>query len=754
MKNMRQITKILFCVLSISLVFTSCENKMDEHYEVPEGWPTSVWEELTDRGNFSIFLKGAELSGFKPLLEGRSVLTVMAPDDAAFSAYLSEKAYSDISEMNQEELKKLIGFHLIYYSYTKDKLVHFSPLGDLATEEDRESSAGLYYKFRTWSSNAPSVEQDASGKSFTIYHLDRFIPVFSHLFFSSREIDAKSNYEYFYPNSSWTGGDGFNVSNASVQEYELKANNGYFYAINKVLEPLETVYTELKNRPEYSVFFNLYNKYTMYAYDETLTKDYGANLGVDSLYLHLHTNLPSIAMEWPVSSYQHVTSLSAVGFSVFAPSNTAMNTFFNAFWKVGGYNSLDEIDPLLMSHFLGQYYVAGSLVFPEQIVKGTVKNKYGVVFDYFDPATVKDKTICVNGSFYGLDDLKTPPLFEAVVGPAFQYPDYLSYLYALDGSSLLNSYVSSDTEYIMLIPDNEQMKGSGYELKTNDLGTFLQEEGEDGWANVSSNTKQNIVNTHTVNGQGELKTTGTHVYPVQAPFSYLYVKDGKIASNALFNKLLEPDFVSGGGQAFVPFREITYQGGAWSNGKAYSYQYPEVFLPEASDGLAHALAVCNDSRYPYNSFVQLMKKAELINGTTIPMLAGSRFVAFIPTNEAIASAIANNEVGGITDGTMNADGTVNVSDANFRQEELREYLLSHFLRNREVTISTYPYPGSVFKTGTYVSASYRTLKYIDNGSSLSLEFEGNANPFRVIPRYDYFPFAYKDGCMHLIEKAF
>lgn len=742
----------LYVLLWLTL-FSSCDDdKMNEHYKVPSD-AKSIWEALTEKGNYSIFLEAADATGFRSLLEGRSILTVMAPDNNAFSSYLEGKGYSSIDEMDKEELSKLIGFHLLYYSYNKERLVNFCPEGDLATNEDLVKSAGLYYKFRTWSSSSPTVET-LLDKNYTVYHLDRYIPVFSHLFFEVKGIDAKTNYEYFYPNSTWTGADGFNVSNASVKEYTLMATNGYIYTVNQVLEPLETIYTEMKDRPEYSIFFKLYNNYTSYSYDKTLSDDYGTALGVDSLYLHRHGELPPIAMEWPVSSFQNVSLLSTVGYGIFAPSNNAMNNFFENFWKVGEYESLYDVDPLLMEYFLYQFVYSGSIVFPEEITKGKIKNLFGVPFNYVNPATVKDKAICVNGSFYGMDELKNPALFEAVVGPTFQYKKYISYLYALHGSKLLTSYASLDTRYTLLIPDNIQMAGSGYELKTNTTGTSLQMNSENGWVDVSSTTMQNMANMHTINGIGGLKTTGKQAYPVQTTFSYLFVKDGQITSNALFNKLLEPDYVATGGNPFVPFKEITYAGGDWSNGKAYSYENPEIFMPESSDGLAYALAICNDNRYPYNSFVQLLKKAGMVNGTTIPILIGSRFIAFIPTNEAITAAIANNEIPGIKNGTMNADGTVTVADENYDVKNLKEYLQSHFLRSTENTIATYPYLGSGFKTGTYTTVSAKKLGYIDNGNSLNITIEGGSGQSKVISKYDYFPFAFKDGCLHLIEKIF
>lgn len=87
-----------------------------------------------------------------------------------------------------------------------------------------------------------------------VYHLERYLPVFSYRYFQTKGIDAKSNYEAFYPNSTWTGENGFNVSNASVKEYGIIANNGYIHTVDRVIEPLETIYTELKKQDEYSIF--------------------------------------------------------------------------------------------------------------------------------------------------------------------------------------------------------------------------------------------------------------------------------------------------------------------------------------------------------------------------------------------------------------------------------------------------------------------------------------------------------------------
>lgn len=409
-------TTVLLCILFMPFFISSCTDKIDEHYEEPEWLKGSAWEVLEDRGNYSLFLQAVELAGFKPIMEGKSILTVMAPDDTAFSAYLEKHGYSDISEINLDELKKVIGFHLLYYSYNKNKLVNFRPEGDLITDEEMNKNAGLYYKFRTRSSNVPTMEVEAStGKQRMVYHLDRFIPVFSYRFWDTKKLDAASNYTYFYPNSTWKGTGGFNVSNAAVSEYEILADNGYVYIVDQVIEPLETIYTQLESNENYSIFFNLYNENTTYTYDATLSKDFGAALGADSLFIHTHgTSLPAIAVEWYSTKYSDVANNASKAYSVFAPSDVAMNNFFDNYWEKGGYESLDDVDDLAMKYMLNQFIYKDGIAFPDEITSGKVKNMYDMIFN-FDPSKVTDKSMCVNGVFYGLNTMDTPILFASVV---------------------------------------------------------------------------------------------------------------------------------------------------------------------------------------------------------------------------------------------------------------------------------------------------------------------------------------------------
>lgn len=749
MKNSR-FSSTFYWLFSIFLFLYSCQDRIEDHYGIPDWLKGSVWETLEDKGNYSVFLKGIELSGYKPMVDGKSILTVMAPNDDAFKTYLSTHGYASITEMDTAEVKKLIGFHLLYYSYGKEKLINFRPEGDAVTDDQKRVDAGLFYKFRTKSTSPSTVEKNpATGSHVTVYHLERFLPVFSYEFFNTKNIEAQYNYQYFYPNSSWTGATGFNVSNASVTDYEVVASNGYVYGVDQVLDPLETIYTELKKRDNYSQFFDLYNSYSTYEYDATLSTDYGTAVGVDSLYLHKHFDLAPIALEWPVTSYAAISTLASAAYSVFAPSNTALNNFFSRFWASGGYPSLGAVDPLVMKYMLNQFVYKNSLVFPEQIKNKTIGNAYGLAFN-FDPDAVTDKAMCVNGTFYGINQLDTPPLFNSVIGPAFRDTSKINFLYALDGSGLLQTYVSSESNFVMLIPSNSQMLGAEIALKTYKTGKVLQKEVDGVWSDLSATAMQQIVNMHTLNSATALATSGTRVYPTQIAYNYLFVKNGKITCSANFNSTIDPEY---SGTPFVTFRELMNDGTPWSNGRTYVYdEIPEgIFAKNESEGLQRALAANNDQRFPYGAFVQLLKKAGLVSGTSIPFLAGAaRFVAFIPSNDAIKAAVAANKIPGLAGGAFDSNGNLTYTSLN--AERLANYLKSYFLLNSQNPIADYPYIGSSFKSGTYLNAVGGSIQYIDNGVKLAVQ--SGAVTSNVVSLYDYFPFAYGDGCFHIVDAIF
>jgi uncharacterized surface protein with fasciclin (FAS1) repeats len=762
----------LLGIMFVGGLLVSCTDDIadDAHYK-PNKASGNAYETLLAEGNHSMFLRGVDLSGYKPVVNGKSLLTVIAPDDNAFSTFLKKKGVSSIDELYNKDpqyLNRLITFHLMYYSFDWDKMVNFRPIdGDAATEEQRAVNAGYYYKHRTYSSDPIETKRVKLTPNATtdtllrIYHYERYLPVFSNQLFATKGIDPSYNYSYFFPETPWGAAtpDGlageFNIANAQVVDkgYEI-TQNGYLYHVNQVIEPLNTIYDELKSREKYSDFLSIYDQYSTYvkASDET-----NASLGYEA-YVHTHGELPSIALEWPVTNALSTSTLERGGYNLFAPSNVAMDNFFKSFWTAdGGYKSISDLDPMILRYFIMQSFSGENFIaFPEEIKKGTVLTVYNTPINV-DPDQVVDRVMCENGTLYGMDNMDAPAIFTSVVGPSFKDKKFIDYLYTLDGSELMLSLASRKSQFVSLIPSNTQYENSDPQMRlyTTTSGKELQQYSTDAgdYVGMSKNAMLNIVNMHSASNISSLPTDGTAVIPTNVAYNYWYVHNGMITSNALFNEQLNPEFE---GSPFVAFHKLTNDGKDWVNGSAYSYDAKRIFKPVSGDGLAHLLAVGNDKNYKYYLFAQLLKKAGLIEGAAFApnfIPEDSLFISFIPTNEAIKENIK--KLPGCGSLRVTSSETLEGNVAGTNKTKLAAYLRNYFIRiDMNPSISTYPYIGSSCKGEFFTVGGNNKLRIADNGSKLSVSLIGTGYDNKVVDvssEYFYLPFAFSDGCFHLID---
>jgi hypothetical protein len=198
----------------------------------------------------------------------------------------------------------------------------------------------------------------------------------------------------------------------------------------------------------------------------------------------------------------------------------------------------------------------------------------------------------------------------------------------------------------------------------------------------------------------------------------------------------------------VPFHEIRFRGGAWKNGRAYSYDAPDLFTAASGDGLAHRLAVGNDKNYAYYLFAQLLQKAGLVAGGDLPSLVseGNRLVVFAPTNEAIRQNL--DKIPGCSGLSVADDYTLSGNVASNNKPLLANYLRHYFVSSLMNTITTYPYPGSACK-GRFLAMSGEYVEITDGGT-LSVSLSGGT-PVPVSQQFFGLPFAFADGCLQFID---
>lgn len=781
-KNNHWLLALLAFVLVGSMV--SCSDKLsdDEHYKTPDWLKGNALQVMQSEGNYTTFLRGIELAGYDGIVGGKSIVTVMAPDNDAFTAFLAKKNCSSIDELFAKDAKyakNLIGMHLMYYAFDWQKMVNFRPDdGDAATDEQKQEYAGYYYKHRTHSQDPVAQERvrmSASASSDTllsIYHYERYLPVFSNELFKTKQIDAQRNYDYFYGQGRWnassSSADGyFNVANAKVSDTQnVITDNGYLYHVDEVIEPVVTIYDELKNNPNYSQFLSLYDAYSTYepADDETNT-----TLGYIA-YIHSHGELPPIAWEWPVNDWRKVSTLERAGYNVFAPTNTALQNFFQTYWTAeGGYTDIDNLDPVIKRYFIMQSFAADDfLAFPEEIEKGDVKTIYGTPIN-IDVDQVTDRKVCCNGLLYGMDKMSAPAIFSSVAGPAFKDKQFMDYLYCLDGSGEVLTLSSQNNSFVTLMPTNAQLENSDpamrlYETSNGkELQQFSSETGA--FEKVSSKTMSNIVNLNTATGVSELPSTGSKVVETNIPFNYWFVNEGRLTTNSLFNEQLEPGF---SGDPYVAFHPILNNGKPWDNGMAYTYDAERMFSPAGNDDLAHKLAVCQDSRYEYYLFTQLLSKAGLItNGELAQELlpaSAIRFFAFIPTNDAIKASLTT--LPGCEKLSIAANGSISGTVSAANKPLLSNYLRSYFVVAQEFMrpdgemeyygFTAYPYVGSgcASASGTeYNTQGTNKLTIYETGNTLTIKSSAYEGTAKVTSKYACLPFVFSDGCMQFVDEV-
>lgn len=811
--------------LCVAASLCSCEDRMAEHYAEPDYLQGSISEVLAADGRHTLFLQGVELCDWRRILDGKSILTVMAPDDDAMRAYLTAHyGTDDLTAIDRSEVRKLIGFHILYYPFRKEMLQNFRPKeGDGATEEQKATNAGLYYKFRTRSQDAPTKVQparlwddvngmavDTSGVTVDVYHLERFVPLFSSYMFQTKRIDAKRNYEYFYPATQWSADDGFHVSDASVTEYERIAKNGYIYYVDRVVTPLETIHHELEADERYSRYLSLYDQYDYYAVEPTLTNTYGG--GTVTYYKRGYNGgaftLPDIDSEWPVSDYSQMEALSGTAVSVFAPTDAAFDEFYRSYWgdEGTGYPSevcYDSISSDAIGYLLSNSFYSSSIVFPEEIERGDVVNRYTKTVIRFDPDAVpqQGRRMCVNGVLYGQDLLTPPAVFGSVTGPAYKYKRYALFLKMLTTSSMLSTLTTDAVRFLMLYPSDDQFAAGEiwYDAATDKIKNGPV--GSTTAGNLGSGDQSKYVNAHIVSladgDEGLATGPGVSVYrTLSTDYKlYWYVKDGRITNSLQYASLIHYNGNNDvtAADLFVPFEELTFRGDAWSNGHAYAYDpvAARTLLPASTSRAIYPSFVPmmyahrNDQGTLFQGFIQLLLKANMIDEQAQTMnFMTEDCLMLVPTTDAVKAAILAGTMPYVTapaglaadDPTFWNQLTV-PADGSDEQTDFQHYLLEYFYPESTSPHNDYPYPRwldaeqgagqgtlsdlipSIADISVMPSQNV-TVQFFDNTSGadsrypcgISALMGGNAVPLH--DGYDWLPFVFEDGGVQFLDGIF
>lgn len=110
-------------VLMIFL-FSGCEEDeiLSTKYDRPDWLSGKVFTQIKDQPELSVFASAVELAGYDSIIDVSGSYTVFAPSDEAFNAWMSENNFSDVQDIPQERLSRLVSYHIVQNLWTKRQL--------------------------------------------------------------------------------------------------------------------------------------------------------------------------------------------------------------------------------------------------------------------------------------------------------------------------------------------------------------------------------------------------------------------------------------------------------------------------------------------------------------------------------------------------------------------------------------------------------------------------------------------------------
>ncbi|WP_418665384.1 fasciclin domain-containing protein [Alistipes finegoldii] len=654
-------------MLSATMLFLVACESMDEK----DGGKYSLGSTcriLESRGNFTSFIKALDRSGYRRLVDGGGLVTVFAPDDAAFGSYLQKKyGTTDVDQVPVEELTLLVGCHMIQFAYTTEDFLSFSMV---SSDDGTDTGDGSCYKYKTY--GRPAIEEytdPLNRRKVKIFSREKYMPVFSTRMFAKRGIsDAEGDYRLLFPDVNWQGADDrLYAGNAAVTESGIPTDNGYLYIVDKVMEPARTIYKELSDNSssvDYSLCKGLFDRVSLYKYDAAVSKNYAGASG-DSLFYFYHwkeplrmSEIPEIASEWTYHDESGVVFDRGLRYAnnCFLPQDDVLKEYLKNYFSEYGTQTqedfLDLIPKNAIYHFLRAHvYGTRDLILPSELNMSPV---VGVNGEHFNLSTseLKDVRYCSNGVIYGMDKIFEPAVFTRLTAPLFRYPQFSFYARAFNTKNMYQQTVDVNNRFSLFIQNDQDLATAGYSSSegstTHGDYTFRSKSG-----NMNANAVSNLLMSQFVYGDlPALEETDARRYFVaKDEKTYFYVKDKALFDYSGKEVSVKATFDTDNGTVYQTDRVIPARAGAYSEtGK----------LPE------------------YQQFKSLMITAGLGNnsgGLVTPIADG---LVFFPTNEAILAAKSARMIPEVVDGDVT---------------ELRKYLQYYFVPLKKNKLNFYLLPG-------------------------------------------------------------
>lgn len=734
---MNKFLQKLSLLLLLSTALINCNKKtFDDYYARPASLEPAIYQQLSARGNFSSFLGLIDKAGYKSTLSSAGYWTIFAPTDSAFSAdtefaaFIKNRGFNTAAGVDSTTAQMLVQYLLVYNAFEKTKMDDYqSPLGwvpDLAFKRRTAYYTGFYNDTSYAGQPVKAIASNRNNTGITNSYFvladnnNKHIPYFTSEFFSAKGLSA-SDYTYFYPTSSFTG---FNVANARVTQKDIAAENGVIHIIDKVVVPAKSIDQYLRNKPEYSLFRSIMERFmVLFVKNAEASRRYQVlKGGADDVMAKVYANL--LAFSPNNENYYKLQDNDAQrdGWSIFVPTNDSLNKYINTV-VLQQYPSLNSL-PLPVLADLINAHMWQSTVWPSKF--SSTLNFLGEPAKMNAATDIVDRKVLSNGMFYGTKKVNEPNVFATVYGKAYLDPRYSLMTRLLDPSNtdLKGIITNPAVKYTLFMMPDAVLAAKGYSYNSGaNSWQFVNPVG--GAVSISDSNRINLLrmlNTAVVETpNNELANLGTTGFKgIAGTFGGEYIRyDG--------NKLFTAGSIDRNVSITIDSVRKVLNGQV-----AYISDLPYFSYLQVGNTLA---TLGTPATSEFNYFWNYLKNSTaFIAGTNeiVGVAAGSFYTIFVPNKAAIVQAIN----AGLLPGTAGVPNfTPTLTSDKILVEKFIQY---HILDKRTVVsngndIGSYPsllrnaagdpvtfsilYPGGVFEVGDGYNRKARLVTALSNNLS-------------------------------------
>ncbi|MBN1926715.1 MAG: fasciclin domain-containing protein [Prolixibacteraceae bacterium] len=725
--------KFLIMVASVSLL-AGCDSAKEEQYKRPEWLAPPIYQQLQEKGNFSHYLACIDKAGYAKTLQGAGYYTVFAPTDEAFSAFFTVNGLNSVSDISVEMAKDLVSYSLAVSPASYEQIDDYQNSSATASEESKTNVA---FKRTTYNYKWVYTDFDVvSGEDKTVIDMNavesevsvpggfeendynqKNIPFFTSGFMTKAGLSSY-DYNYFYPNSELSG---FNVAGAKVLEQDLWAENGIIHVIDKVILPLDNLEEILTKTNECSEFKDILSRYLVTytkASDNFQLKYEQASGNSDVVFIKDYPYCSFAPNCENYLKYGGGTQMDAQtdGWTMFAPSNQALQDFYsNKFFKYG-YHSLDEMPSFVIQELVNAHLFR-TTVWPSKF--STTGNPYGEEARFDAGSDVFKKEIGSNGIFYAVNKVQNTDAFNTVLGDVILNPEYsLMYQALTTLEPLVSTLKNTASNYILFLITNEAMAEAGFKFNSASLAWEFTEDADrpDLGSHVTTALAR-FINMHIVLTTSEMRANGIDIKSGSGLIKtygdeYIKYKDGTVYAGgneaARRPKVTNPiESGSKNGQSYALNRALLFSNGNIGDVMSVS----SLTSGSRATTLLRYLEKISEATYVNDEGVITFVPNCVYNISSLAIKDVPNtdvITVFVPNDPAIEAAVADGLLKPLAN--FAPDGDINIlADDNVILEQFVKY---HIVKGNIIL-------------GHEVNSSYVTYKKLDDGTYATLQVQGS-----------------------------